>query len=122
MDKRQNQQNQQRGQAQSAGRQQGGQSGAGQQQQFDTQGSQQAGGSATTSRFGAQIREHMEVVDAKGAHCGTVDHVEGDRIKLTRSDSPKGEHQYVPMSQVAGIEGNQVHLRERGDNDFGMEA
>jgi hypothetical protein len=103
--------------------QQGGQSGAGQQRQFDTQGSrQQSGGSGTASRFADQIREHMEVVDDSGRHCGTVDHIEGDRIKLARSDSKDGQHHYVSMSQVAGIEGNKVRLRERGDNDFGMET
>jgi hypothetical protein len=105
------------------GRQQGGPSGAGQQRQFDTQGSgQQSGGSGATSRFADQIREHMEVIDDRGRHCGTVDHVEGDRIKLARSDSKDGQHHYVAMSQIAGIEGNKVRLRERGDDNFGMEA
>ncbi|MFA7603988.1 MAG: DUF2171 domain-containing protein [Novosphingobium sp.] len=83
---------------------------------------QQAGGSATTGRFADQIREHMEVIDADGRHCGTVDHCEGDRIKLTRSDSPTGAHRYVPLTLVAGIEGDKVRLRERGDNVFGMES
>jgi hypothetical protein len=99
----------------------GGQSGAGQERQFDTVSGQQSGGSATTNRFADQIREHMEVIDDNGQHCGTVDHVDGDRIKLARSDSKDGQHHYVSMSQVAGIEGNRVRLRERGDNDFGME-
>lgn len=101
--------------------QQGGQGATGQQQQFDRDTSQQ-GGSATSSRFADEIREHMEVVDDRGQHCGTVDHVEGDRIKLARSDSPDGQHHYVMMSQVAGIQDGKVCLRERGDNDFGMES
>ena len=29
------------------------------------------------------VREHMEVIGADGVHIGTVDHVDGDRIKLT---------------------------------------
>ncbi|MBW8753335.1 MAG: DUF2171 domain-containing protein [Sphingomonadales bacterium] len=100
-----------------------GQGGSRQQQQFESQGrGQQSGGSGTTSRLADQIREHMEVVDDNGAHLGTVDHVDGDRIKLARSDSSDGQHHYVQMSQVAGIEGNKVCLRERGDNDFGMEG
>jgi hypothetical protein len=103
------------------GAQQGGQSGAGQQQQFDSQGMGQQGGGGAQGRFADQIREHMEVIDDSGQRCGTVDHVEGDRIKLARSGSGDGQHHYVPMSQVAGIEGNTVRLRERGDNDFGME-
>lgn len=100
------------------GAQQGGPSGARQQQQFDPQASRQP---SAGSRFADQIREHMEVIDSRGQHCGTVDHVDGDRIKLTRSDSSGGQHQYLLLSQVAGIEGNKVRLRERGDNDFGME-
>jgi rRNA processing protein Gar1 len=37
------------------------------------------------------IREHMEVVDSTGKHVGTVDKVEGERIKLTRKDSGDGQ-------------------------------
>ena len=37
-----------------------------------------------------QIREHMEVIGADGVHVGTVDKVEGDRIKLTKADSGAG--------------------------------
>ena len=33
------------------------------------------------------VREHMEVIGADGVHVGTVDKVEGNRIKLTRKDS-----------------------------------
>jgi hypothetical protein len=29
------------------------------------------------------IKEHMEVIGADGVHVGTVDKIEGDRIKLT---------------------------------------
>ncbi|HMC92498.1 MAG TPA: DUF2171 domain-containing protein, partial [Allosphingosinicella sp.] len=39
------------------------------------------------------IREHMEVIGADGAHVGTVDHVDGDRIKLTKADSGQGSHE-----------------------------
>jgi hypothetical protein len=64
------------------------------------------------------IREHM-MVHAKGAgsmngvageHIGTVDHVEGDRIKLTKNDSPDGFHHYIPMAWVESVDGNTVHL------------
>ena len=30
------------------------------------------------------IKEHMEVIGADGVHVGTVDKVEGNRIKLSR--------------------------------------
>ncbi len=32
----------------------------------------------------SNIREHMEVIGADGVHIGTVDKVEGKRIKLTQ--------------------------------------
>ncbi len=37
------------------------------------------------------IKEHMEVIGADGVHVGTVDHVEGDRIKLTKADQRRVE-------------------------------
>jgi hypothetical protein len=62
------------------------------------------------SRFADQIREHMELVDADGSHIGTVDSIEGDRIKLSKQDSATGDHRYVSLSQVAGIEGGKIRL------------
>jgi len=71
------------------------------------------------------IREHMEVIGADGVHVGTVDHVDGDRIKLTKSDSaaqleggegPRQVHHYVPLGLVAGVEGDQVRLSATGAN------
>src|SRR3569832_1936554 len=43
----------------------------------------------------SEIREHMKIVGKDGAHVGTVDRVEGDRIKLTRKDNLEGhkDHQ-----------------------------
>ena len=48
----------------------------------------------------SKIREHMEVIGADGVHVGTVDKVDGQRIKLTKADSGegahKGHHHYIP--------------------------
>ena len=30
-----------------------------------------------------QIKEHAEVIGADGVHVGTVDHVEGDKVRLS---------------------------------------
>jgi hypothetical protein len=38
------------------------------------------------------IKEHMEVIGADGVHVGTVDRMEGKRIKLTKKDSGEGAH------------------------------
>ena len=63
------------------------------------------------------IREHMEVIGADGVHLGTVDAVEGDRIKLTKEDSGmahQDHHHYLPLALVAGVEGDQVRLSATG--------
>lgn len=68
----------------------------------------------------SSIREHMEVIGADGVHIGTVDHVEGDRIKLTRADSGeghhKGHHHFVPGNLVAEVEGQKVRLSANAAN------
>ncbi len=65
------------------------------------------------------IREHMEIIGADGVHVGTVDHLDGHRIKLTRADSGQGSHQghhhYISIGLVAGVEGNQVRLSANAD-------
>jgi hypothetical protein len=47
------------------------------------------------------IVPHAEIVGSCGNHVGTVDHLEGDFIKLTRSDSSDGQHKYLPVSAIA---------------------
>jgi hypothetical protein len=65
-----------------------------------------------------EIREHMEVIGADGVHIGTVDKVEGDRIKLTKKDSGEGSHRghhhFIDKSLVAGVEGDKVRLSAVG--------
>ena len=67
----------------------------------------------------SKIHEHMEVIGADGVHVGTVDGIEGDRIKLTKKDSGegshKGHHHYIPAALVAEVEGNKVRLSANGD-------
>jgi hypothetical protein len=66
----------------------------------------------------SRIREHMEVIGADGVHVGTVDTVEGQRIKLTKQDSGegghRGHHHFVSLALVADIEGNKVRLSADG--------
>jgi hypothetical protein len=65
-----------------------------------------------------EITPHMDVIGADGAKLGTVDQVEGDRIKLTRGDSGShsSHHHYVPGGLVAAVEGNQVRLSATAAN------
>jgi hypothetical protein len=65
----------------------------------------------------SQVKEHMEVIGADGAHVGTVDSVEGDRIKLTRKDSGShsDHHHYLSRGLIATIEGDKIRLSANGD-------
>ena len=59
----------------------------------------------------SEIKEHMEVVGSDGQHVGTVDHVDGQRIKLTRTDAAAGgEHHYLHLDNVAAVESGKVRL------------
>jgi hypothetical protein len=66
-----------------------------------------------------QIRAKMEIIGADGVHVGTVDRLDGHRIKLTKADSGegshKGHHHYISVGLVAEVEGNQVRLSANGD-------
>ena len=53
----------------------------------------------------AQVREHMEVVGADGAHVGTVDKVRGEHVVLNRSDpAAGGVHHAIPLAWIASID------------------
>ncbi|PLK27873.1 hypothetical protein C0V78_08495 [Novosphingobium sp. TH158] len=55
----------------------------------------------------------MQVVGSDGEHVGTVDGVEGERIKLTRAESgtdTDGGHRFLPIELVAAVEGDMVRL------------
>ncbi len=62
----------------------------------------------------ADIREHMEVFASCGTKVGNVDHVEGDTIRLTKRDSPDGQHHRIPLSWVAKVH-DHVHLDRDSD-------
>ena len=75
----------------------------------------------------SQITEHMNVIGADGVHVGTVDKVEGDRIKLTKNDSPQTEdgegakHHYISLGLVAEVEGPDLRLSATGANAITLE-
>jgi hypothetical protein len=61
----------------------------------------------------SKIAEHMEVVGSDGGHVGTVDKVEGNRIKLTKKDDPDGtgqHHHFLDLGAVASVQGGKVQL------------
>ena len=67
----------------------------------------------------SQIRNHMEIIGADGVHVGTVDHIDGHRIKLTKVHTGggrhEGHHHYISIGLVADIEGNKVRLSANAD-------
>jgi hypothetical protein len=66
----------------------------------------------------SRIQPHMEIYGADGARLGTVDAVEGDRIKLVKADSGshKSHHHYISGGLVAAVEGDIVRLSANADN------
>jgi hypothetical protein len=56
-----------------------------------------------------RISEHMEVLGSDGVPVGTVDHVEGKDIKLTKSSDESGKHHFIPLDWVARVD-SKVHL------------
>lgn len=75
----------------------------------------------------SQIQEHANVIGADGVHVGTVDHVDGDRIKLTKNDSPSTQdgqgqkHHYISLGLVAEIEEGTVRLSATAANAVTLE-
>jgi hypothetical protein len=57
----------------------------------------------------ADIRQHMDVLGSDGNKLGVVDRVEGGKIKLTKNDSPDGQHHYIPTSWITRVD-EHVHL------------
>jgi hypothetical protein len=66
----------------------------------------------------SRIQPHMEIFGADDVRLGTVDKVEGGRIKLTKADSGshRNHHHYVPGGLVAAVEGDRVRLSANADN------
>ena len=53
----------------------------------------------------SQIKDHMEVVGSDGEHVGIVDHLDGDKIKLTHHDSnADGHHHFLPLTAIASVD------------------
>jgi hypothetical protein len=59
-----------------------------------------------------QIREHMPVVCSNNKQFGTVDHLDGDSIKLTKDQS--GQHHWIPTSWVERVD-DKVHVDRPGN-------
>ena len=78
-----------------------------------------------------KVQEHQEVVGSDGQHIGTVDHVRGDRIKLTKTDQDaRGHHHSIPSSWIQSVDDKitisktaeqaKAHWRDEDRNDGGL--
>jgi hypothetical protein len=74
----------------------------------------------------SQIKEHAEVVGSDDQHVGTVDHVDGQRLKLTKTDpAAGGRHRFIHLDSVASLEDGKVRLNrtaEQAKDEWGVEA
>ncbi|MDX3909073.1 MAG: DUF2171 domain-containing protein [Sphingobium sp.] len=72
----------------------------------------------------SSIKEHAEVIGADGVHVGTVDHVQGDRLKLTKKDSGQGSHEghhhYISNGLIAAVEGDGSTVRLSANADVAV--
>ncbi len=59
----------------------------------------------------ANIKERMAVIASCGKKIGVVDHIDATSIKLTRHDSPDGQHHFIPLGWVDHVDGH-VHLKK----------
>ncbi len=72
------------------------------------------------------IQEHMEIVGSDGEHVGTVDRLDGQRIKLTRTDpAAGGEHHFIHLDSVESVDAGKVRLNRTGAqarDEWGVES
>lgn len=75
----------------------------------------QQGACANSSAGASGIKERMDVYASCGTKMGVVDHLEGDAIKLTKSDSPDGQHHFLPTNWVSSVRENRVELTKNSE-------
>ena len=70
------------------------------------------GGPAEGTNAGiAGVKEHMNVIASCGKTVGVVDRVEGSAIKLTKNESPDGQHHFIPVGWIERVDSH-VHLKK----------
>lgn len=58
------------------------------------------------------IREHMPVICSNGNQFATVDHLDGNSIKLTKDE--QGQHHWIPFDWVTRVD-EHVHVDRPGE-------
>ena len=85
------------------------------QSRFDSEFSTWRGQRQSKRQLLGNVTEHMEVVGSDDLPLGKVDTVKGDKIFLTKNDSPDGRHHTIACSMVDRIEDNKVFLTRPAD-------
>ena len=74
----------------------------------------------------SSVRDRMDVRGSDDEHVGTVHAVEGDRIKLSRSEpAAGGEHHFLHRDMIAAVEDGVVRLTRtaaQARDEWGVEA
>ena len=60
----------------------------------------------------SKIKEHMPIVCSEGVQFGTVDHLDGNAIKVTKDE--QGQHHWIPLSWVTRVD-EHVHIDRPGE-------
>ena len=60
----------------------------------------------------SMIKEHMPIVCSEGGQFGTVDHLDGNAIKVTKDE--QGQHHWIPLSWVTRVD-EHVHIDRSGN-------
>ena len=66
------------------------------------------------------IKEHMQVFGSDDQPVGTVDKVRGDRVILTKNDSPDGQHHSINCAMIDRVDGDRVILDRNADDAKAM--
>lgn len=85
------------------------------QSKFDSDFSQWRSTRQAKRQMLGSIAPHMHVVGSDDQPLGTVDKVRGDRIILTKSDSPDGHHHSIGCALIDRVEGDRVILDRSAD-------
>lgn len=63
----------------------------------------------------SQIPEHAPVIGADGVPIGTVDRIEGRRLKIRRKGALTGKKHYIDAGLIADLENGTVRLSANAD-------
>jgi len=58
----------------------------------------------------SELAPGADIIGADGVHVGTLDHVDGRRLKLKKSDSSDGRHHFIDGGLIADIEDGRIRL------------